>query len=106
MYVYIWASEASSTLGCSIEISRNIYARAALAWTKKKPKKQHKVHLEMRILKQTELQRLKNRGKKGLGYDQKSLHGPLLFLSSSTAIWRWVCQGVEFTARLAIGDNC
>ena len=109
-----WASEASPTLGCSIEISRDIcryvgmyvglstknmyakmrgqnymaqtcacsnsvlgsynrpvtpvlfistiYARAALAWMKKKPKK---VHLEMRNLKQTELQRLKNRGKKG-----------------------------------------
>ena len=39
-----------------------LYARAALAWMKKKPKN---VHLEMINLKQTELQRLKNRGKKG-----------------------------------------
>ena len=38
-----------------------IYARAALAWAEKK----HKVHLEMGNLKQTELKRLKNRGKKG-----------------------------------------
>ena len=38
-------------------------SRTALAWTKKKPKKN--IHLEMRNLKQTELQRLKNRGKKG-----------------------------------------
>ena len=36
-----------------------IYARAALAWSKKKPKKNND-HLEMRNLKQTE--RLKNRG--------------------------------------------
>ena len=36
-------------------------ARAALAWRKRN------VHLEMRNLKQTELQRLKNRGKKGWG---------------------------------------
>ena len=46
---------------------------------KRSQKTKNKVHLEMRNLKQTELQRLKNRGKKGLGYDQKSLHGPLLF---------------------------
>ena len=39
-----------------------LYARA-LAWTKKKLKKS--IHLEMRNLKLTELQRLKNRGKKG-----------------------------------------
>ena len=94
-----WASEASPTLGCSIEISRDMYVgmsvvcqincvggvtwtkhahaqsqvlgtrvihflyARALAWTKKKPKKS--VHLEMRNLKLTELQRLKNRGKKG-----------------------------------------
>ena len=38
-------------------------ARAALAWMKKKPNKN--VHLEMRNLKQMELQRPKNRGKKG-----------------------------------------
>ena len=98
------ASEASLTLGCSIEISRDIYIvvglsviicqincvgaitwttrmlkvfwgrlnqihrvihclyARALAWTEKKLKKI--VHLEMRNLKLTELQRLKNRGKK------------------------------------------
>ena len=39
------------------------YARAALTWTKEKPEKN--VHLEMRNSKQRELQRLKNRGKKG-----------------------------------------
>ena len=38
-----------------------LYARA-LAWTKEAEKS---VHLEMRNLKLTELQRLKNRGKKG-----------------------------------------
>ena len=43
-------------------ISTTVYARAALAWMKKKPNKN--VHLEMRNLKQTELQRQKNRGKK------------------------------------------
>ena len=115
---YNWASEASPTLGCSIEISRDIciyvymcvcrgpksvggitwakrahaqsqyltvksdqchsyysfrlYARAALAWTEEKRShrretftQKRNVHLEMRNLKQTELHRLKNRGKKG-----------------------------------------
>ena len=41
-----------------------LYARAALALTKKKPKKTN-VHLEMRKLKHKELHRLKNRGEKG-----------------------------------------
>ena len=31
------------------------------------------IRLEMRNLKQTELQRLKNRGKKGWGYDAKKI---------------------------------
>ena len=48
---------------CDILIIHFYFTRAALAWTKKKPK--INVHLEMRNLKQTELQRLKNRGKKG-----------------------------------------
>ena len=39
-------------------IHLDYYARAALAWMKRN------VHFEMRNLKQTELQRLKNRGKK------------------------------------------
>ena len=111
VYMLNWASEASPTLGCSIEISRDIYiymcvcqfvclrmpkcvggitrpknahaqfwtvkndlrhpcysfllygyATAALAWTKKKPKKN--VQRSLRN-KQRDLQRLKNRGKKG-----------------------------------------
>ena len=43
--------------------SIHLFRLFMLAWTKKKPKKP--VHLQMRNLMQTELQRLKDRGKKG-----------------------------------------
>ena len=46
-----------------------LYARVVLAWMKKKPEK--KRSLRMRNLKQTELQRLKNRWKKCWGWDAK-----------------------------------
>ena len=99
-----WASEASPTLGCSIEISRDIMSVCIcmsvvcqITWNHvnqtracSKPVlggkilpvtpvlfvstirkssfskgRKRNVHLEMRNLKQTELHRLKNRGKKG-----------------------------------------
>ena len=44
---------------CHPYYSFRLYARAALAWTEEKRS------LEMRNIKQTELHRLKNRGKKG-----------------------------------------
>ena len=34
-----WASEASPTLGCSIEISRDIYMCMCLSWSKKRRRK-------------------------------------------------------------------
>ena len=34
-----WASEASPTLGCSIEISRDIYRYVCLSWSKKRRRK-------------------------------------------------------------------
>ena len=58
-------AHAQSLLGAVKPVTPRVihflYARA-LAWTKKKLEKS--VHLEMRNLKLTELQRLKNRGKK------------------------------------------
>ena len=108
--VYNWASETSPTLGCSIEIARDIYVSVCMSWYAKvrrqnymaqkracsksnfgrlKPTwethvihfdytleqlyhgRKRNVRLEMRNVKQAELQRLKNRGKKGWGYDAK-----------------------------------
>ena len=94
-----WASEASPTLGCSIEISRDIYIYVCryvcLSWSKKRRRnyvgqtracsksvlcgkirqvtpvllisiiRYSSFSMEMRNLKQKELHRLKNRGKKG-----------------------------------------
>ena len=37
--MYNWASEASPTLGCSIEISRDIYMSVCLSWSKKRRRK-------------------------------------------------------------------
>ena len=34
-----WASEATPTLGCSIEISRDIYMSVCLSWSKKRRQK-------------------------------------------------------------------
>ena len=34
--IYYWASEASPTLGCSIEISRDICRYVCLSWSKKR----------------------------------------------------------------------
>ena len=38
-YIYYWASEASPTLGCSIEISRDICMSVCLSWSKKRRRK-------------------------------------------------------------------
>ena len=77
-----WASEASPTLGCSIKISRDIYRYVGLSmenhtkstYVKNAWEKLHGPNTRMlkvcfgRLkpnLKQTELQKSKNRGKKG-----------------------------------------
>ena len=60
-YVGLTRACSKSVLGGKIRpyYSFRLYARATLAWT------EENVYLEMRNLKQTELHRLKNRGKKG-----------------------------------------